>query len=339
MQSEPAIIRELPAPKLWLNPDVRDFFEVSKEEESQTGLAVSADVMVGYEYFGVGGFAGATIDYNHMAGTISGTGSGYSGNVRNVPIEGSDNDYGFTWRLKKINVTVDGKEIPFITYDVTNCSTNPRMPENVTAHGVTSYDENGNLIPANKVIWQETELNKERDVHYEILRSRDGFEGAFETIGTAPYGTGYFVDNQGLEFSKEYEYKVIAVKNDSNTQYASSIEPPAAKAKTLSKNGGVNVTVENQKVTVNSSQNVSLKVNVDGIQDGDIVTYQWERRLYAKGWTSLSNANKFEYEIKTPSLLWDKARYRCLVKKKITLADGSTEWIYNYSDPIMLIVE
>ena len=80
-------------------------------------------------------------------------------------------------------------------------------------------------------------------------------------------------------------------------------------------------------------------MNVADIQDGDTVTYQWERRIFAKGWTTLSNANKAEYKIGAASPLWDKALYRCLVKKKITLADGSTEWIYSYSDPIMLVVE
>ncbi len=313
--------------------------EISSEEERQHGLSLSVDVMFGFELFGLGGYGGVAYDLNSAWGQINGSGTGYSGNVRNIPVEGIDDDYGFTWRLKAYNVSVDGKTIPFITYHVTNCSTNPRMPENVTAYGIEAYDDNGNLIPANKVYWQEYESNEKLDVHYEILRSREGFDGAFETVGTAPYGTNYFIDKEGLEFGKEYEYKVITAKNAPTAANAKSLESPVAKAKTLNKNGGLTVTTETPTLTVKASEIANIKVNVAGIQEGETVTYQWERRLFAKGWTTLTNANKAEYKIGAASPLWDKAIYRCLVKKKITLADGSTEWIYNYSDPIMLIVE
>lgn len=313
--------------------------EISSEEERQHGLSLSVDVMFGFELFGLGGYGGVAYDLNSAWGQINGSGTGYSGNVRNIPVEGIDDDYGFTWRLKAYNVSVDGKTIPFITYHVTNCSTNPRMPENVTAYGIEAYDDNGNLIPANKVYWQEYESNGKLDVHYEILRSREGFDGAFETVGTAPYGTNYFIDKEGLEFGKEYEYKVITAKNSPTAANAKSIESPVVKAKTLNKSGGLTVTTETPTLTVKASEIANIKVNVAGIQEGETVTYQWERRLFAKGWTTLTNANKAEYKIGAASPLWDKAIYRCLVKKKITLADGSTEWIYNYSDPIMLIVE
>ena len=313
--------------------------EITSEEERQHGVSLSVDVMFGFELFGLGGYGGVAYDLNSTWGQINGSGTGYSGNVRNIPVEGIDDGYGFTWKLKAYNVSVDGKTIPFITYHVTNCSTNPRMPENVTAYGVAAYDDNKNLIPANKIYWQEYESNKKLDVHYEILRSREGYDDAFETVGTVPYGTNYFIDKEGLEFGKEYEYKVITAKNDPTAANAKSIESPVAKAKTLNKNGGLTVTAEKQKLTVKASQLANVKVNVDGIEEGDTVTYQWERRIFAKGWTTLSNANKAEYKIGAASPLWDKALYRCLVKKKITLADGSTEWIYSYSDPIMLIVE
>ena len=176
--------------------------EISKEEEKQHGVDVSLSVMFGYELFGLGGYGGVAFDASAAWGKISGSGTGYAGNVRNIPVEGTDDNYGFTWRLKSYNVKVDGQTIPFVTYHVTKCSTNPRMPENVTAYGVVAYDNNENLIPANKIYWQEYESNKKLDVHYEILRSRDGFDGAFETVGTVPYGTNYFIDKEGLEFGK-----------------------------------------------------------------------------------------------------------------------------------------
>ncbi|MBR5774037.1 MAG: VCBS repeat-containing protein, partial [Clostridia bacterium] len=312
---------------------------ITTEEEQQHGVSVSLSVMFGAELLGLGGYGGVAFDANATWGQISGSGTEYSANVRNIPEEGVDDGYGFTWRLKVYKKTVDGKEIPFITYHVTNCSTNPKMPENVTAYGVAEYDANGNLIPANKIYWQEYESNKDLDVHYEILRSRDGFEGAFETVGMAPYGTNYFIDKDGLEFGKDYEYKVITVKNDPTAANAKSIESPVAKAKTLNKNGGLTVTVESPVLTVEASKLATVKVNVAGVQEGDKVTYQWERRLFSKGWTTLTNANQAEYKIGAASPLWDKALYRCVVRKEITLADGSTDWIYGYSDPIVLIVE
>ena len=65
---------------------------------------MSLSVMFGYELFGLGGYGGVAFDASAAWGKISGSGTGYAGNVRNIPVEGTDDNYGFTWRLKSYNV-------------------------------------------------------------------------------------------------------------------------------------------------------------------------------------------------------------------------------------------
>ena len=199
-----------------------------------------------------------------------GYGTGYSASVRNITKEmpyAVEGGYGFQWRMKTFNAKIDGNEIPVITYEVKDCSSNPRMPINVSARGCEAYDKDGNRIPANKISWEANPADVNTNVSYAIMR-KNSFTGALQTIATVPYGTFSYVDTKDLEFGTEYEYAVRTVSNVTNTPYRYSVQSLCETAMTLSKYGAPVVKINSDKVGAVLGNFATMSVIVDGDLSG-----------------------------------------------------------------------
>ena len=271
-----------------------------------------------------------------------GYGTGYSASVRNITKEmpyAVEGGYGFQWRMKTFNAKIDGNEIPVITYEVKNCSSNPRMPINVSARGCEAYDEDGNRIPANKISWEANPADVNTNVSYAIMR-KNSFTGALQTIATVPYGTFSYVDTKDLEFGTEYEYAVRAVSNVTNTPYRYSVASLCETAMTLSKYGAPVVKINSDKVGVVLGNFATMSVIVDGDLNGRKLEYQWMQRLPDSfEWTYIIDATSATCDVYGVSYALDGTEYRCVVMETITDSDGKKEIIYCYSDVIKLYIE
>lgn len=271
-----------------------------------------------------------------------GEGKGYSASVRNITkeIHGAvEGGYGFQWRMKSFNAKIDGNEIPVITYEVKNCSTNPRMPINVSARGYEALDDNGNRIPANKITWEANSSDEKIDVSYAVMR-KNSFTGALQTIATVPYGTFSYIDTDDLEFGTEYEYAVRTISNVPTLPNRYSIESLPEVAKTLSEYGAPTVQLNSESVTVLLGKKGTIGVTVEGDLTGRKIEYQWMHRLPdSYEWNYIIDATSANYDVYGTSYILDGTEYRCVVMETIIKDDGKKEIIYCYSDVIKLYVE
>lgn len=282
---------------------------------------------------------GADLGYAGKDVWVSGNGTEYSCLVRNLPDEAADDGYGFKWKMKTYNARIDNLKVPVITYEIQDCSSNPRVPANVSARGYDAYDKDGNRIPANKITWEEFAGDKDLNISYAIMRKHP-FTGAFSTVGTVPYGTTSFIDKKDLEFGTDYEYCVRAYKNLATAPNRYSIKSPTETAKTLSEHGALDVSVVADKVEVNVGKYASVGVNVAGDLTDRKIEYQWLRRLpNSYEWTDITDATSATLDITGATYVMDGAEYRCIVMETITLPDGKKDFIYTYSDVIKLTVK
>lgn len=313
--------------------------EVEIEDEQSHGFYVSGSITGGLEGVGSGG-----IEAGFGLGVVlsEGQGTGYSASVRNLTKEMPgvvEGGYGFQWRMKTFNAKVDGNEIPVITYEVKNCSTNPRMPMNVSARGCEAYDSDGNRVPANKISWEKNPAEENADISYAIMR-KHSFTGAFQTIGTVPYGTYSYIDTKDLEFGTDYEYAVRAVKNTATAPNRYSVKSLSETAKTHSEYGAPDVSINSSTVQVKLGTTATMGVTVKGELTGRKLEYQWMQRIpdsYA--WTDIDDAISANYDVHASSYVQDGTEYRCIIMETIVKQDGKKELIYCYSDVIKLNVE
>ena len=322
--------------KVWMRTNYNKGLNGSSIEISE-GHSTSYSFTVSAEVTAAG--SGGSVGYGNALITSGAVGNSYQGNVRNLPELAADDGYGFEWKLKAFYVKVNGNKIPFITYEVKNCSSNPRCPDNVVARGYDAYDENGNRIPANIISWNEYASDADKDISYAILRKHT-FTGAFQTVGTVPYGVTSFVDkDERLEFGTEYEYVVRAVKNVANAPNRQSITSPVEVARTLSEHGAIDVSLTVKNAEVMLGKTVTVGVDV-GDTSGRKLEYQWMRRLAGDiKWTDITDEISAEYDIVGTSYVMDGAEYRCIVMETIILPDGSKTLIYTYSDVVTLAVK
>ena len=308
--------------------------EIEKEEERSHGFYIEGSITVGVD----AGGGGVTGGFSQGWVGTDADGVAYEGSVRNLPYQAADDGYGFKWRLRTFFVTVNGNDIPFVTYEVGDCSSNPRVPANVSVRGYDAHDEEGNRIPANLITWEEYASDASKDISYAILR-KNSFTGAYATVGTVPYGVNSFIDtDKKLEFGTEYEYTVRAFKNQSTAANRYSIKSPPETAKTLSQYGAIDVSLLANNVEVQVGK--SAKIGVSAVGNGGELEYQWMRRIpLSYEWTSIIDATNTTYDIVGATNVMDGAEYRCLVMETITLPDGTKEIIYTYSDVIKLSVK
>ncbi len=308
--------------------------EIEEEEEWSHGFYLEGSITVG----GAGGGGGATGGFSQGWVSVDADGVAYEGSVRNLPYQAADDGYGFKWRLRTFFVTVNGNDVPFVTYEVGDCSSNPRVPANVSARGYDAHDENGNRIPANLITWEEFESDAGKGISYAILR-KNSFTGAYSTVGTVPYGVTSFIDKDTkLEFGTEYEYVVRAFKNQATAVNRYSIMSPPETAKTLSQYGAIDVSLLESNVEVQVGK--FAQIGVSAVGNGGELEYQWMRRLpLSYEWTSVIDATSATCDIVGAANVMDGAEYRCLVMETITLPDGTREIIYTYSDVIKLSVK
>ena len=313
--------------------------EVETETEKSHGFYISGSITGGGKVVSGGVEGGGGRNYI----TTEGNGTGYSTSVRNITKEmhgAVEGGYGFQWRMKTFNAKIDGNEIPVITYEVKNASTNPRMPLNVSARGCEAYDEDGNRIPANKITWEANPADENKDISYAIMR-KNAFTGALQTIATVPYGTFSYIDTKDLEFGTDYEYAVRAVKNLATAANRYSLESLTETAKTLSEYGAPTVLIASEKVNVSLGDIATMTVTVSGELSGRKLEYQWycRRPDSYEGWEYITDANSASYDAFATSYLLSGTEYRCVVMETITREDGKKEIIYCYSDVIKLVVE
>ena len=313
--------------------------EIETEDEESHGFYVSGSITGGVEGVGSGGVEAG---FGLGAVVSEGKGTGYSASVRNLTKEmdgAVEGGYGFQWKMKTFNAKVDGNEVPVIAYEVKNCSTNPRMPLNVSARGYETFDSDGNRIPAVKVSWEANPGEQNADVSYAIMRKHP-FTGALQTIGTVPYGTYSYIDTNDLEFGTEYEYAVRVVKNVASAPYRYGLKSLIETAKTHSEYGAPDVSINSSTVKVSLGTTATMGVTVKGELTGRKLEYQWMKRIpdsYA--WTDIDDEISANYSVHASSYLQDDTEYRCIIMETIVKPDGKKDYIYCYSDVIKLKVE
>jgi|GEM_PF-1909863 len=337
-------------------------------EESSEVFTNGFEIMTTYQWgwqtsFTGGSTAGFTVGggTDWTTGKVEGTGSVFTAEMQNMPLEAEPYGYGYNWKVFMHKHRMDdGSSIPVVNYLVSGVVAPPKLPQDFEQVIDNNASEEAMDYSRNiKLQWTYDELIS----GFEIYREYDFPSGSGRTkIATVPFSKGTDVDSD-----KVYEFSYIDTQLNPNTEYKYSIQAIGAQepkrsiysetlvARTTTDVGYPSIELEGLMTSTDTSVPF-LDLKVDSaksvkalVKDGDTLldttpnnsdglTLQWQA-LNNGVWQDIPGLTADTISFRSPSLKASGTQYRLRVNR-VYYDEGSRETYYisTYSKKFQLNV-
>lgn len=290
--------------------------EIAMSETNSTAftasIAVEAKAGGGPGDFKVGVIAGAEVGAGFVQ--ISTSGSSFSGEMQNMPIEAQPYGYSLNWRIFSYKYSDGGRTFPVVSYIVSDLNSPPPLPDDfkqdmaiTTSDSVTltwSYDR----TVAGFRIYRYYEF-PEGSGSYEVKFVPFSAAVSFDALSKTYY---FNYKDENLSPYTEYKYQIKTVRAD-NPKESIYSEPMSCRTKTAV--GYPVITLdgldENGQLPIYPDDDGIVRLSIAGAEDYSGISYQWQK-LVDGVWTAMSGRTGDTLTISNAGTA-DKGLYRCRV--------------------------
>lgn len=309
---------------------------MSKESSNAFSASVGIETKIGAGAGGVvvGVTVGAEVGAGYVTTTTSG--SSFSGELQNMPLEAQEYSYGYNWRIFAYRYTSGSSSFPVVSYAVSDVTSPPSLP--------TDFEQDVASTTGNAVVltWSSDKAVAGFQLYryYEFPEGSGSYELAFvpASAGVQKDGRYYYsYTDDGLAPYTEYQYQIQTVRASVPNN---SIKSEVLVARTKTASGYPNIRLDGLTDGVLNiypdamSTVTATVVNAEDYPDG--LSYQWQI-LTDSGWNNMSGQ-------KTKTLTFasagsaDQAQYRCRINTiYYDEGQGETYYITAYSDPLSTV--
>jgi len=243
--------------------------------------------------------------------TISTSGSSFSGDMQNMPIEARAYNYSMNWKIFSYEYSNNGKTFPVVSYIVSDISAPPTLPvdfEQVV--GETTSDQI-------TLAWSYDKLVAGFQLYryYEFPDGTGSYELEFVPFTAAvdfEDGRYYFkYTDEGLNPYSNYTYQIQTV---SATKPSTSIYSEPMSCRTKTEVGYPEITIsglEGGLLPIFPDENAQATISVADEGDYKGLSYQWQR-LSGNNWENISGQTTRALTISNAGAA-DVTWYRCRV--------------------------
>lgn len=290
--------------------------EIAMSETNSTAftasVAVEAKAGGGPGDFKVGVIAGAEVGAGFVQ--ISTSGSSFSGEMQNMPIEAQPYGYSLNWRIFSYKYSDGGRTFPVVSYIVSDLSSPPPVPDDFKQDMAITTSDSVTLTWS----YDRTVSGFRIYRYYEFPEGSGSYEVKFVPFSSAVRfdalsKTYYFnYKDENLSPYTEYKYQIKTVRAD-NPKESIYSEPMSCRTKTAV--GYPVITLdgldENAQLPIYPDDDCIVRLSIVGAEDYSGISYQWQK-LVDGVWTAMSGRTSDILTISNAGTA-DKGLYRCRV--------------------------
>lgn len=310
--------------------------EIAMSSEKSNAFSASAEVeaKVGAGAGGVkvGVIAGAEVGAGTV--TISTSGSSFSGEMQNMPIEAQPYGYGMNWKIFCYQYKDGGRSFPVVSYLVSDVQKPPSLPGDFQQNIASTTANSATLTWS----YDKTVAGFNLYRYYEFPDGSGSYKLAYVPFSQAvrydpSTGTYHFsYTDTGLSPYTEYFYQIQTVRAAKPEQ---SIYSEPMNCRTKTEVGYPQITLDK----LNDKGQMPIYPDSDGTVDVRVanpasykgLSYQWQK-LTDDGWKDLSGKTGDSFTIRNAGAA-DNSSYRCRVNAIYYDASTATNYyISAYSD-------
>ena len=311
--------------------------EIAMSTEKSTAFSASAEVEAkvggGAGGFKVGVIAGAEIGAGMV--TISTSGSSFSGEMQDMPIEAQAYNYGLNWRIFCYQYTNGGRSFPVVSYIVSGISKPPSLPGDFRQDISNTTDDSATLTWS----YDQTVAGFNLYRYYEFPDGSGSYEIAYIPFSQAvrydqTTGTYYFsYTDKGLSPYTEYFYQIQTLRGGAPTKSIYS-EPMSCRTKTTVGYPSITISGLNEQsgyLPIYPDADSTATATVANPSSYKSLSYQWQK-LTDGSWKDLSGKTDAGLTISNAGAA-DDSSYRCRVNAIYYDTSTATNYyISAYSD-------
>ena len=283
----------------------------SKSTAFSASVAVEAKAGAGAGDIKFGVIAGAEVGAGFVK--ISTSGSSFSGDMQNMPIEAQSYGYGMNWRIFCYKYSDGGTAFPVVNYIVSEPSSPPPLPADFTQDMAQTTSNSVTLTWS----YDKTVAGFRIYRYYEFPEGSGSYEVKFVPFSAAVRfdelsKTYYFsYKDENLSPYTEYKYQIKTVRAD-NPKESIYSEPMSCRTKTAV--GYPTITLDglvDGKLPIYPDDNGVVTLSIADAASYTGISYQWQK-LVDGAWTDMSGRVDKTLTIANAGTA-DKGTYRCRI--------------------------
>ncbi|MGI6498759.1 MAG: InlB B-repeat-containing protein [Oscillospiraceae bacterium] len=290
--------------------------EIAMSEENNTAFSATVGIETKIGAGAGGVVVGVTLGSETGAGYVTTTtsGSSFSGELQDMPVEAKEYSYGYNWRIFAYNYKRGSSSFPVVSYVVSDVTAPPSLP--------TDFEQDVARTGNDKAVltwsYDKSVAGFQLYRYYEFPEGSGSYELAFvpasEGIRGADGKLYYSYTDENLAPYTDYRYQIQTVRAAVPNN---SIKSEVLLAKTKTAKGYPNITLTGDGLVNNVLPiypDATSKVTANVANEGDYsggLSYQWQV-LTGNGWSSMAGQNTKTLSFVSAGSA-DQARYRCRV--------------------------
>ena len=290
--------------------------EIAMSESTSTAfsasVAVEAKAGGGAGDFKVGVIAGAEVGAGYV--NISTSGSSFSGDMQNMPIEAQPYGYRLNWRIFCYEYSNGSRSFPVVSYIVSDLSSPPPLPDDFAQDMAKTTSDSVTLTWS----YNRTVAGFRIYRYYEFPEGSGSYEVKFVPFSAAVRydelsKTYYFnYKDENLSPYTDYKYQIKTVRAD-NPKESIYSEPMSCRTKTAV--GYPDITLDgldqNGQMPIYPDDDGVMRLHIADAQDYTGISYQWQKKVDG-AWTAMPGRTGDTLTISNAGAA-DKGLYRCRV--------------------------